>query len=77
MADRRYRIEYWHLDEVSVLDYSPDVTASRYLALLREAHASGVVVVVAEESTEIVGWYPLWPADTGAAVRSIDLTAMD
>ena len=72
MADKRFRIEYWHLDEVSVLDYSTDVTASRYLALLREAHASGVVVVVAEESSKIVGWYPLWPAGDEAAGRPVD-----
>ncbi|HKG24038.1 MAG TPA: hypothetical protein VKB09_00230 [Thermomicrobiales bacterium] len=67
MSEGRYRIEYWHMDEVSVLDFSSDVTASRFIELLRSAHASGVVVVVAEGTAEIVGWYPLWPAGSGAA----------
>jgi hypothetical protein len=61
MAEERYRIEHWHLDEVSVLAVSDDRSVGRYLELLRAAHASGVVVVVAEERAEIVGWYPLWP----------------
>ncbi|HEY7031439.1 MAG TPA: hypothetical protein VH482_08945 [Thermomicrobiales bacterium] len=63
MAEARFRIEHWHLDEVSVLAVSGDGSVGRYLELLRAAHASGVVVVVAEANGEIVGWYPLWPVN--------------
>jgi hypothetical protein len=70
MSEARYRIEHWHLDEVSVLAVSRNASAGRYLELLRAAHASGVVVVVTEEHAEIVGWYPLWPANGELAAAS-------
>ena len=68
MSEHRFRIEHWHLDEVSVLGFSEDVTAGRYRDLLRAAHASGVVVVIAEGATGIVGRYPLWPVDGDATI---------
>jgi hypothetical protein len=61
MTEPRYRIEHWHLDEVSVLAVSADTAIDRFLDSLRAAHATGVVAVVAEGDGEIVGLYPLWP----------------
>jgi hypothetical protein len=58
----RYRIEHWHFDDVTVLAESDDASATPYLAALLAAHASGTVVVVAENSDRVVAWYPLWPA---------------
>ena len=63
----RYLVEYWHLDEVSLLAVLPDAAIDDVLAPLRAAHASGVVVVVAEGTDEIVGWYPLSPMRGGVA----------
>jgi hypothetical protein len=58
---RRYRIEHWHLDDVSVLATSDDAAAARYVEPLRAAHASGAVVVIAEGDGQVVAWWPLWP----------------
>lgn len=63
-----YRIEHWHLDDVSVLAFSAEASVEHYVDLLRAAHVPGVVVVI-DGNDEIVGWYPLWkvPVDGTAA----------
>lgn len=72
MTEGPFRIEHWHLDEVSVLAVSADASVERYLDLLRAAHASGVVVVVAENDAEVVGRYPVWPVHGGMPERHSD-----